>query len=181
MKKAGDLTAAVARDLSSAFEARGVEVIFDHGDPAIDGLARVGQIASWFGQDYHARSRLALLDIAFIKQGADDLLMLAEVEETASDPKLILGDVFGTLMGDHLVFQGKRRLNVAKTTALVILVKCDASGTDERLAYLESQVNELKHRAKSGNAKIGRVVIRCYSNEVQLREYLESFLVEQLS
>jgi hypothetical protein len=176
MKKAGDLTAKIARDFSKTFATRDIEVIYDHGDPSIDGSARVGQIASWFGNKYNAHSRLALLDIAFIRKGSSDVLLLVEIEETSSDPKIILGDVFATLLGDHLKFQGKRDLNVSKNTSLLVMIKGGKDQVKDRLKYLENQVNNLKFIMSSDNAQLGKIAIRSYMSDNELREGLRSYL-----
>ncbi len=94
MKKTGWITAKVARKLSKELSSEGIKVLFDHGDPAIDDPRNLGQIASWFGNISNRQSRLALVDIAFIRAGTDDVLLLAEIEDTSSNPKVILGDAY---------------------------------------------------------------------------------------
>lgn len=180
MKQPGDLTAAVARQLSELLEGHGVEVLFDHGDSSIDDQLHLGQIASWFGEEYRAQARLALIDIAFVRAGSDEVLLMAEVEETSADPKVILGDAFGTLLGDHLIFKGKRGLIIGSFTSLIIMINRESSGADLRIQYLEDQINRIKDNVESGNAILGKVAVRAYSDEDELRSVLYSYLKKWL-
>jgi hypothetical protein len=96
----GELTARAARYPISGLDFPGYEVLFDHGDPFIDPPTRLGNISSWYGEVYSSKSQLALLDIAVVETETDRAFVLVEIEETSSTPKVILGDLFGTLMGD---------------------------------------------------------------------------------
>ena len=99
---AGELTAQAARRLTKDISYPRFMVLFDHGNPRMDGVNRVGQIASWFGSHYDRNSRLALLDIALVDRKTNSVLALVEIEETSAVPKTIIGDAFGFLFGDHL-------------------------------------------------------------------------------
>ena len=124
----GALTAHVARALARSLSDRPVDVLFDHGDPLTDNPDCLGEIVSWYGDRYVAHARLALLDIAVVRKERDEVVALIEIEESAATPKVVLGDLFGTLMGDHITFQGKRALQVGSGTTLVVLVQGAGEG-----------------------------------------------------
>ncbi len=174
--KQGELTAQVSRSLSRELQGRDYEVLFDHGDKGVDPPDQLGQIASWFGPDYKTDSRLALLDIAIVRRGTDDALLLVEIEENAASPKVLLGDVLATLLGDHITFQGQRELNVGPWTSLIVLVRSEADRPDAKIGYLVEKLCELKSRMTTSNASIGKVVIDAFSNGVELQEKVVAYI-----
>ena len=172
----GELTAHAARFLIGLPNLRDFEVLFDHGDPSIDPPGQLGNISSWFGDRYDYNSQLALLDIAVIDRRTDKAIALIEIEETSANPKTIFGDAFGTLMGDHITFHGKRRLSVGEFTTLIILFRQKAADRTDRLIYLREQIEALKPCIRSGNASIGRLVMDTYLNGTVLEQKLNDIV-----
>lgn len=162
------LTAKTAHHLRQNVIPDGYTVLFDHGDLSKDSLDHVGEISSWYGENFAASSRLALLDIGIVEAETNRAVALIEIEETNSTPKVILGDAFGTLLGDHITFQGKRSLVVGEFTTLIILLKQPKGDQREKIDYLQEQIRQLSKHINTGNASIGRVNIDTYSDEADL-------------
>lgn len=176
----GRLTAKTARYLSQFIEKDGYNVLFDHGDPSEDPIDHVGEISSWFGEKLTASSQLALLDIAIVETETSQAVALFEIEETSSTPKIILGDAFGTLLGDHITFQAKRPLVVGEFTTLIILLKQPKGDQSEKIDYLQTQLRQLSKYINTGNARVGRLYIDTFSNELELMHKAKYFISESL-
>jgi hypothetical protein len=177
----GELTAKAARELQKCILLPGFEVLFDHGDTSIDSPAQVGNISSWFGPVYSSVSQLALLDIAVVDRSRDQAAVLVEIEETSSNPKVAIGDAFGTILGDHITFQGKRELEVGNSTLLVILLRNGQTGHIDRLQYLQEKITASVDPAQTGNSIIGRILFDFFANEEDLVGKLTSLVNEHLA
>jgi len=172
----GILTAKIARALSPELEAQGFDVLYGHGQLGTDSSDRLGKLKSWFGPNYRASAVLADLDIAIATRDTDQLIALVEVEETTSKPKVLLGDVLATLLGGHITFQGKRHFHVGEWTSLIVLARSTNPAHQSRIAFLEAQANHLKSKLDIPNAKIGKVVIRGFQNELELEQMLRELI-----
>lgn len=172
----GKLTAQAGRALSQRLSSRGYEVLFDHGKKDTGSDFLVGEITSWFGEQYNAEAQLAHLDIAIIDPDGERATALIEIEESAASPKLIIGDMFATLLGDHVVFRGEREIVVGEHTTLMILVRAGKGGGGRKLRYLEDQAQNLIGNLSSGNAAIGRVVIRSFDTDDELGVVLDELI-----
>jgi hypothetical protein len=176
----GKLTARAARYLIKALDIPGYEILFDHGDPLIDPPSLLGNISSWFSDEYSSKSQLALLDIAVVETETDRALVLVEIEETSSSPKVILGDLFGTLMGDHVTFQGRRELRIGDHTSFIILVADEKLRSRGQIEYIQEEVEKARRHMESWNNKIGRVIVDLFQDEGDLFQKLKSYVDEQL-
>ncbi len=176
----GELTAQIARQLSTELEPRGFEVLFDHGQHGIDCAERLGEIVSWFGDSYDRGSRLAVLDIAVIFRNSDKVAALIEVEETTQNPKVLIGDVMATLLGEHMKFQGKRDLEVGEWTTLIVLVKDKAQKPRAVTEFLEKKLKELKFCLSTANAHIGRLVVLTFTDTSDLKAKLKAQIEEAI-
>lgn len=177
----GSYTAKTARHLHQKIEKDGFTVLFDHGDPSKDPPDQVGNISSWFGEKLTASSQLALLDIAIVETETNRTVALIEIEEASSTPKVILGDVFGTLLGDHITFQGKRPLVVGEYTTLIILLKRPKGDQREKIDYLQTQIRQLREHINTGNASIGQVYINMYEDELELFQKAQEYVSDCLT
>src|SRR3990172_5294661 len=121
MKKTaqGELTPNAAERLSGYCDAKGYDVLYDHGPKK----ANVGTIVSWFGEQYNREAELSQVDIAVVEKSSHKAIALIEIEETSDSPKTILGDVFGVLLGEHIWFGGKQELSVDEHTTLIVIGK----------------------------------------------------------
>ena len=165
----GELAARMARKLSPKPEFRGYDVLFDHGDKEIDPPDKVGRIVSWFGSEYKRDARLAFLDIAVVSRDSGKVFALIEIEESTSKPKVLLGDVLATLLGDKITFQGKRDLKVGRWTKLIAIAHTNKTA---QIAFLRDQVNQLRPLLSTSNASIGQIVIDTFDNEPELETKL---------
>ena len=168
----GELTARVARELSRRIPYSGFDVLFDHGNTSIDPPDRVGNISSWFGKQYSSKSQLALLDIAVVDRNDDRAIILVEIEESSSNPKVVISDAFGTLFGDHITFQGKRPLYVGDFTTLVVLLNDDNPDHLERLLFLQEKIIASISRENTGNSAIRQIKFDIFQNEEDLVDKL---------
>jgi len=171
----GELTGRMGLELSKKLNHHSLDVLYDHGK-SDDKDQNIGRIASWFGENYSSKSRLALIDIAIVEMTSNRVRTLIEIEETSSTPKVILGDVFGALLGDHISFQGKRDLAVRDFTTLFIYVAGTKDRVEAKIHHLGEHINTLKAHMNSKNASIGRVIISTFSDEDDLRSQLDEYI-----
>jgi len=176
----GELTAHVARALARELSDRDVDVLFDHGEQSVDPSECLGQIASWFGTDYRANAQLAFLDIAVVQRDGDKVMALIEIEESTSTPKVLLGDLFATLLGDHVAFQGKRRLKVGEETRLIVLVQASGEQKRQQIATLADRVHNVPPALRSGNSAIGHLLIETFVDETKLERKVKRLIREVL-
>jgi len=169
----GELTAKMAREISNVWEARGYDVLFDHGYSG----ETVGKIVSWFGESHSRETQLSQIDIAIVEKTSNNVFALIEIEETNDKPKTFLGDVFGVLLGDHIQFGGKRELFVNENTALFVFGKSETAHK-ERVEYLRNRVLKIKTGLSSANSKIGAVVIKTFLDDRALSVLLPRILDE---
>jgi hypothetical protein len=170
----------VARRLACKLSDREVDVLFDHGDPAVDRPDCLGKIASWFGSHLSLATRLALLDIDVVQRDTNAAAALIEIEETTATPKVLLGDLLGTLLGDHVTFHSTHHLEVGPGTTLIVLVRARSEPKRRQTAELAGRVRDLQPHLRSGNAAIGRVVVRPYAGADELAELVERLVREAL-
>jgi hypothetical protein len=175
----GAWTAHAARTLSIEFDSRGLDVLCAHqgrriGKGKSSGL-RTGQIISWMGADFKASSRLAFPDIAVVDRVSKKVVLLAEVEESKAQPKLVIADLFATLLGDHITFRRnhKEDLIVGPWTSFIVLAKSAGSGSGEQqLRILMGRLNATLKRLSTPNAAVGRIRVETYRSESELTERL---------
>jgi hypothetical protein len=177
----GKLTVRAARTLSQELAGQGLEVLFDHGDKDLDSPNQLGRIVSWFGPEYAQAAELAMIDIAVVLPRTRAALALIEVEEGGDNPKTILGDALGTLLGEHITFQGTRQLLVGPGTTLVILARTKAESHARRMDYLERRLATLKPALRTANAAIGRVVLGTFEDYAGLEATLIKHVREALA
>jgi hypothetical protein len=177
----GELTARIARRLSQKLELRGFDILFDHGDRQTDPPDKLGEIVSWFGHKLRLDARLALLDIAVVSRDSDKAFALIEIEESSATPKVLLGDVLATLLGDKVTFQHDRDLKVGQWTTLIVLTRADKRGSKESLvAFLEDRLNRLRYALSTPNASIDRIVVATFGDESELEAKLTQAVKEAL-
>jgi hypothetical protein len=173
MKAHGELTAWIASKISDDWKKRGYDVLYDHGAKSND--ANVGKIVSWFGDKYVREAELSQLDIAIVKENSGEVFALIEIEETADRPKTFLGNVFGMLMGEHIMFCGKRELIVDKDTTLIIIGQGKVRH-QERNRYLQDEAMKVKQHLSTANSVVGKIVIDIFTDEDGLSALLPSVL-----
>lgn len=177
----GEWTTQVARKLLEEFSQQGLDVLHDHGDKDSDLKGALGKLRSWFGPASTHETGLADLDLAIVaRDKKKKVYALIEIEETTAKPKVILGDVFATLLGSGITFPGRGPLNVGIWTTLIVLVHKPQPSHKRRLAYLEQQVNQLKTHLSTRNASIGRIVLDTFQDETELKDKLERLIKEAL-
>jgi hypothetical protein len=171
--KHGLLTAKVARELSQQWKEPEYQVLYDH-DPASE---TVGKVVSSFGDlPYDRATQLGHIDIAIVEPNAHDrVVALIEIEETTGEPKAILGDVLGVLMGEHISFGKQRQLLVNERTHLLVIVR-NAVSNEERNNYLLTRIMKIKPGLLTANSRIERIDIENFSSESELFTLLASVL-----
>ncbi len=164
---AGEMTARAARRLEVLAGSK-FDVLFDHGDKVQDAPDRLGRTVSWFGSAHTQESELAMVDIALVSPRTQEALLLVEVEESSDNPKTLLGDALGTLLGAHLTFQGRCDLQVGPATTLAILARVGKQAHGRRTAYLQRQLSLLRNSLATPNARIGHIVVDTFVDEGEL-------------
>jgi hypothetical protein len=176
----GAVTSRLARLLQSELGLHGYAVLYDHGLSGIDPIDRLGKIKAWYGTAYNSKVILADLDIAVVDQESAKVYALVEIEETTDKPKIILGDVLATLLGDSITFQGKRKLQVGEWTTLMVMAHSVQNSHRYRVSYLEGQVNQIKSKLSTTNAVIGNIVVDTFDSETELEHKLRDHLQQAL-
>ena len=164
----GTLTAQVAHLLQQEFNQQEFDVLHDHGQKEIDSSDKLGKLRSWFGSALKSETVLADLDIAIVSRHDKKIYALIEIEETTDKPKVILGDILATLLGNGIAFQGKLDLQVGEWTTLFVMVYDIHQSHLNRLAFLAEQTGLLKRNLTTPNATIGRIIIDTFSDKEQL-------------
>jgi hypothetical protein len=177
----GEHTACVARALRQALSDHDVDILFDHGQQGVDPPEFLGEIVSWYGPDYGADARLALLDIAVVWPDEDKAAALIEIEESSATPKVVLGDLLAALLGDQVTYQGERRLKVGAWTTLIVLVPAQSDGKRRQVAEMARRVGEIRSALSSGNAAIGRFCVDTYEEVRDLEQVVEGLVREALA
>jgi len=177
----GTLTAQVACLLLQEFDQQGFDVLHDHGQKEIDSLDKLGKLRSWFGSALKSETVLADLDIAIVSRHDKKICALIEIEETTDKPKVILGDVLATLLGNGIAFQGRHDLKVGKWTTLIVIVYDAHQSHLDRLAFLAEQANTLKSKLTTPNATIGRIIVDTFTDKMQLEHKLKQHISEAVS
>ena len=176
----GELTVRLAQALMGLLSDRDLDVLFDHGDPHADGPDQVGEIVSWFGPHLARSSCFAFLDIAIVRRDSDKAVMLFEIEESSATPKVLLGDLFAALLGDHFTFQGTHHLKVGGWTTLVVLVRARSEKKRQKIAELATRCRRVNSAIRSGNAVIGSVIVDTFANAQDLMIKTEGLVMAAL-
>lgn len=178
----GALTMQAARALQPEFSQQGFDILHDHGERGVDSPLLLGKIRSWFGDRYTSGTILADLDLAVVSHGGvvshenERVYALVEIEETSSKPKLILGDVLATLLGQGIRFQGSRDLLVGRWTTFIVMAHAAHPAQMDRIPYLSEQSKYLRENLLTPNASIGRVIIDTFLDYAGLEEKLRGHL-----
>jgi len=154
---------------------KGYVVYHDHGPSG----ENVGNITSWCGHGA-APSRdtaLSQLDIAIIELSSQRAIVLVEIEESNGPPKALIGDVFGTLMGDHVTFRNDD-LNVGDWTNLIVL-GVEGHPHPDRNEFIVRNIKSCQASLNSANRWIREVMIVTVEDEEKLESRLAS-LVRQI-
>jgi hypothetical protein len=170
----GQQTAQVARTLMQRLQPLGFDVLLGHGQRETD-LEYLGEIVSWFSDEYKRNTRLAFLDIAVVSRITDKALVLVEVEERPASPKKILADVLATLIGDHISFtrhSQRRDLKVGSWTKLVVLVSAHSRTAETRLSSLRDRLDKVKDQLTTPNSSIEQIIIDSYADHPELERKL---------
>ncbi len=160
----GQMTARIGEYLSGILVPKGYDVLYDHGTNS-------GKIVSWFGEKYNRGSELSQVDIAIVEKVTDNVMALIEIEEKDDNPKKLLGDILGILIGNKIKFKGKRKLTVTKNTLLLVVGKDDGSHAT-RNKYIQKQVLKIKPLLSTNNSKIGTIIVNSFNNEGKLSNLL---------
>jgi hypothetical protein len=174
----GTLTAQVAQLLQQEFSERGFDVLHDHGQKDIDPPDKLGKLRSWYGSTLKSETVLADLDMAIVSRIDKKIYALIEIEETTDKPKVILGDILATFLGNGIAFQGKLILQVGEWTTLFVMVYDPHQSHLNRLAFLTEQMDLLKMNLLTPNATIGRIIIDTFSGKEQLEGKLRQHISE---
>ncbi len=166
-KRDDQITAQIAERLGEEYNKRGFDVFHDHGNR--DNSGRIDSFIS------HARGRqLSYVDILVTSENSTRVVALIEIEETGDEPKKFLGDVFGVLLGDGMEYKGNS-LELDEKTILIVAGIGNPKHND-RNEHIRDRVNRFKVNLDTGNARMGKVLVRTLENEQELYNFLRSEL-----
>ena len=180
----GEWTARSARILAVHLQHRNYEVLFDHGRADSDPADKLGKIASWIGPSYGYEAILGHLDLAIVMPNSDRVAVLIEVEENSDNPKTLIGDIFATLLGEHLTFQGTRQLHIGEWTTLLVLAQSARQSHQTRLGYLQTSIAQVKAHIGASNSRVGSITLDIFADEAELETKLKEhigFVIERLA
>jgi hypothetical protein len=185
----GAWTAQAAHELSTKIDSLRFDVLCAHRDKRVrkdeTSHVRFGQTISWLGSEFKSSSRLAFPDIAVVDRTSKKVILVAEVEESKAQPKLVIADLFATLLGDHITFgpDHKEELTIGPWTTYSVLSKSTGRESgNEQMQWLAARLNDVKNGLSTPNASVGRINIQTYRTEKELGQRLiaqtEKALVE---
>ena len=155
MAKHGEFTAKVGAYLQQHLEPKGFQVAYDHGDKEKGS----GTIVSSLGREPRRGQGLSQVDIAVLKRQGESLyaLVLLEIEEKKSTPKIVLGDIFCVLLGQSLSFAGES-ISAGPYTSLIVAA---VRGARQLKKNQELALVAEKCRAALGtpNAAVGEISV----------------------
>lgn len=171
----GAWTAQAARKLSARFDSLGFDVLCARQDRRVrkdeSSQVMLGQIISWIGPEFKPASFLAFPDIAIVDRASKKVILLAEVEESKAQPKVVIADLFATLLGDHITFgrDHKEELKIGPWTTFSVLTKSTGKGSGvQQLQSLARRLDEARKRLPTPNASVGQISIETYRSESEL-------------
>jgi hypothetical protein len=170
-KSHGQITVRAAETLFGYYATRGYDVLYDHSSTK----DHIGKIVSQFGDSQGRDVELSQLDIAIVGKSSNQVFALMDIEEANDNPKTLMGDLFGVLLGDHIRFRGERELAVGGHTSLIVLGKSMAPHR-KRNEYLREQAMDIKSSLSTGNSGIGNIVIETFPDERGLYALLSTLL-----
>ena len=174
----GKLTVQVAKSLLIEFAPQRFITLHDHRPDSPD---KLGKIRSWFGSDFAAETILADLDIAVVSQDDNKIYALIEIEETHATPKVILGDILATLLGDGIAFQSKHYLKVGPWTTFILMVYDHNELELKKIKFLAAQTNGIKEKLTTPNASIRQIIVDTYKDGTLLESILTQHVCDAIS
>ena len=176
--KHGPLTAEIGQILSKVLQGK-YEVFYDHGDPSKN--KNVGKIVSAIEKDFNRGDELSQLDIAIVKKSSNNKVSaLIEIEETTDNPKTFLGDIFGLLMGNYILFGKKHDLFLVDEQTNLFVVGINKVDHKKHNDHIIEQVSHIKSKLSTNNAKTGKITIKTFSDDKNLLEKFPPMLYEAL-
>ena len=172
-----ELTCQVAQALQIEFESQRFIVLHDHGE---DLPERLGEIRPYFGTGLRSEI-LSDIDIAVVSRDDQKIYALVEIEESNDKPKVILGDILATLLGDGIAFHGKHELKVGPWTTLIVMVKGNHEADFKKNEFLKDEANKIKTYLTSQNHFIRKVVVEEFDNGKSLEDQLKGQICEAIS
>lgn len=156
--KNGKYTAKFGEELTKGLESHpNFQVYYDHGDSS---KPNVGQITPYFrDKPYNKSTTLSNVDILITHKtnNIEKAIILIEIEETDSEPKKILGDIFNIFLAESVCFQREDfpldQINLIVGTVV---------GSDDKLQKINSisnAINDLKKQIKGSifDISIGKI------------------------
>lgn len=174
-RRHGAMTVRMAQALLAELDSQEFEVLYDHGEKGNDPPNSLGRLFSSFDR-YGRYTALGGLDIALVRRSTNQVIILVEIEESNYRPKVLLGQIFGTLLGSRISFQGKRHWTVGPWTTLIVLAKNSNRAGHERMVFIEEQANKIKTHLDTPNASIGRIVLGEFADENELQQKLRDYI-----
>lgn len=171
MSRHGKLTAEIGESL--LFE--NYDVIYDHGKKK----ENVRQIYSTLKENYLREDILSQIDIAIVDKGSEKsskrAIALIEIEEKKGNPKSLLGNVFGALMGEYIYLDKAQRYLVDDNTKLIVFGVSNGNDVN-RNKDLQDKVMKIKTYLSTGNSVIGKVIINNFAPTLDLAQVMKAHI-----
>jgi len=150
-------TKAIAEQLKHKLDAdperfRGINVFYDHGDSSKPG---VGRPTTYMGRRYGRDATLSAVDIVIAKR--NNVILAIEIEEGITRPKDVIGDVFGIVLADRIMF--KRKPYSIKNATFIVAIADDGKGKQsEKYIRLERRLDRYFRSISSKTSKNVRII-----------------------
>lgn len=150
MAQHGEKTGDLGERLVRHFKGSGFEVFFDHGDKTRF-KENVFAIKAFCGDEVTNENRLSDVDVAIVK--GDEVVVLAEIEEQASSPKKILGDVMAVFLSNQVAVRKEGEQSYFKLTHdTKFFIVGTAPGKGSRLKKIKHIEKQLQALPKLSNS-----------------------------
>ena len=159
----GEYTVKFGEELTKELESYSdFQVYYDHGDSS---KPNVGHITPYLrNKPFDSSSTLANVDILITHKtnNVERALILIEIEETKSSPKIILGDIFNLLLAGSVCFSRNKSLKLdfpLNKTYLIVGVVASSDTNLRKIDYIFDEIKDLKEQIKGSvlDMSIGRI------------------------
>jgi hypothetical protein len=167
-------TVPAAIQLKQRLVEQAFDVFFDHGD-----AAEAHTIVVWAGHAYVPPQRpkqLAHLDIAVVDPASDHVICLVEIEDTAHNPKTLIGDLLAPMLGSGIAIGNKADYVVDEAATLIVFAHFKNEQEQqiyaERLAHIQKGIARIYTALAREGIAFGRCILDSFLDQEQLDQRL---------
>lgn len=185
--KNGKYTAEFGEELTKELESHSnFQVYYDHGDRL---KLNVGQITPYFrDKSYNDSTTLSNVDILITREtnNIEKAIILIEIEETDSEPKKILGDIFNLFFAGSVRFRLNRGFHKdfpLDQTNLIVGTVVGSDKKSEKIDNISNAIIDLKKLIKGSvfDISIGRIELLKNHDLLELLSQIKKIVFQSIS